>query len=302
MRRVTPASERGSVTVFVVLIMPMLVLFGAFVFDGGRGIVARSETQNAADAGALAKATDCANDIATTDVAPYQTNGVTLRVDTPVCDASSGVTVSGTKTVNRLFSDPFRPSDVTRSATAKWGNLASAATLPIVIADCEFSPGLLDGTADVLLYLDDPKPQSGCSSLPGGFSQLVDDDCQITIGAGGLAEGDAGGDIQKIVPCITNATGAALPKDVLVPMYDAAACAATCKGKGPYKILGFAMLRVTGYSFNGNFNGGGMDKKCPDDKNRGRYCLRGDFVRFVVSQGTPGPSTDFGVRQVFLVS
>ena len=85
-------------------------------------------------------------------------------------------------------------------------------------------------------------------------------------------------------------------------MYDAAACASTCKGKGPYPILGFAMFRVTGYSFNGSFAGGGMGKKCPDDKNRGKYCLRGDFVRFVTSQGTPGPSTDFGVLQVFLIS
>lgn len=296
-------TDRGGVTVFVVLMMPLLVFFGAFVFDGGRGIVARRETQNAADAGALAKATDCVMKVTTTNFVPYQTNGTQLA-NAPTCNTTTGTTtVSMTKRIDLLFRPGGGSKDVMRSATAKWGTLSGATTLPIVIANCEFTQALLDGTTDVLIYLDDTKPQSGCSSLPGGFSQLSDNDCEVAITAGGIAAGDPGGDIQKVVPCLTNPTSPALPKDVLVPMYDAAACvAAGCKGKGPYPILGFAMFRVTGYSFNGNYAGGGMDKKCPQDKDRGKYCLRGDFVRFVVSQGTTGTSTDFGVQRVFLIS
>ena len=38
----------------------------------------------------------------------------------------------------------------------------------------------------------------------------------------------------------------------------------------------------------------------PDESTRGKYCIRGDFVRFVTSQGTPGPSGDFGTYNVYL--
>lgn len=298
-------ADRGGVTLFVVLMMPLLVFFGAFVFDGGRGIVARRETQNAADAGALAKATDCAKKIETTDFVPYQTNGASLA-NAPTCEADGTTTVFMTKTIDLVFwPTPGGDSrDVTRSATAKWGTLGSANTIPITISSCEFSLAILDGTTDIYLYLDDPKPQSGCSSLPGGFSQLRDNDCSVPISAGGTAAGDPGGDLMKAVPCIVNPTAPALPSEVLIPIYDAPTCnAADCKGKGPYPITGFAVFRVSGYSFNGNkYAGAGMTNKCPDDKDRGKYCIRGDFVRFVTSQGTPGSSTDFGVTQVFLIT
>jgi hypothetical protein len=174
--------------------------------------------------------------------------------------------------------------------------------VPITISNCEFSQVLLDGTTDIILYLDDTKPQSGCSSRPGGFSQLLNNSCAVTITAGGTVAGDPGGDLQKQVPCLTNPTAPALPHDILIAMYDAAACnAAGCNGHGPYPILGFAMFHVTGYSFNGNKNDGTLGNKCPD-QTRGKYCIRGDFIRFVTSQGSPGPSTDFGTIQVYLFS
>jgi len=300
MRRLNQHDDAGVTTIFVVLMMPMLVLFGAFVFDGGRGIVARRQTQNAADAGALAKATDCAKAITTTDFTPYQTNGAVLA-NTPTC-GSGTTTVSMTRNIVYVFVPGGGNADVTRSATAVWGTLGTATTLPLVISNCEFSLALLDGTADITLYLDDPKPQSGCSSLPGGFSQLLATGCGVTVSASGTVAGDPGGDLQKQVACLTNPTAPALPHDVLIAMYDAAACqAAGCNGHGPYPILGFAMFHVTGYSFNGNKSDGTLGKKCPDET-RGKYCIRGDFIRFVTSQGSPGPSTDFGTTQVHLTS
>jgi Flp pilus assembly protein TadG len=304
MRRLTRrngrADDRGVATILVVLAMPALVLFGALVFDGGRGVVARRETQNAADAGALAKATDCAKGVASTSFTPYQTNGATLA-NTPTC-GSGTTTVTMSKGITFIFRPGGGNATVTRSATARWGTLGRATTVPIVISNCEFSQALLDGTTDITLYLDDAKPQSGCSSLPGGFSQLLNTNCAVTISAGGTVPGDPGGDLQKQVPCITNPTAPPLPHDILIPMYDAAACqAAGCKGHGPYPILGFAMFHVTGYSFNGNKYDGTLAKKCPDET-RGKYCLRGDFIRFTTQQGTPGTSTDFGLYQVYLYS
>src|SRR4029078_5213553 len=131
-------------------------------------------------------------------------------------------------------------------------------TIPITISNCEFSQALLNGNTDIIIYLDDPKPQSGCSSLPGGFSEIQTTSQCINAG-GNPVPGDHRGDLQKLVPCLTP-----LPMDVLVPMYDAAACqAAGCNGHGPYKILGYAMFHVTGFSFNGNNWGGTLGKNCP---------------------------------------
>ena len=288
--------DRGVATIFLILAMVAILVGAALAIDVGRYVLEARSAQNSADATALAVATDCAlTGSPITDYTPYRKDGQTTTP--PVC-ASNRATITVTKTVDQTFLQQS-VGDVTRSATAKWGTIGKASTLPIVIADCEFRA---DEGATVTLYLDDPKPQSGCSSLPGGFSQLLGEGCEVTITAGGFAPGKTGGDLQKDVPCITNPNGPpALPYGVLIPIYDAQACAdAGCKGKGPYKIKGFALLRVTGYSFNGNAYDGTLDKKCPDDKNRGKYCIRGLYKKFVTTRGTPGDSQNFGVSQVWL--
>lgn len=295
--------DRGSGTLFVVLAMPFLILASALVFDGGRGYVARRETQNAADAGALAKATDCAKAITSTVFTPYQTNGASLA-NAPLCGTGT-TTVSMSKNITFMFRPGGGNATVTRSATARWGTLGSATTTPVVVSSCEFDTARLDGDTDIFFYLDDTSPWSGCSSLPGGFSQLDDDDCAITVTAGSgntvVAQGQAGNALQRIIPCITNPTSPALPREVLIAIYDAAACGSGCRGNGVYPIAGFAMIRVTGYRLNGNnVAGAGMPNQCPERQTRGRYCLRGDFIRSVTSIGTPGSSTNFGLLQVAL--
>ena len=303
MRRLTSDNDRGIATLFVVLMMPLLLFFGALVFDGGRGYLARRQTQNAADAGALAKATDCAlqRGESATVFTPYATNGAALS-NSPTCGTGTTTVAMG-----RVITFVFAPGGgtVTRSATANWGTIGTATTVPITISNCEFTQALLAGTTDIIIYLDDAKPQTGCASLPGGFSQLNPGGtfCGVVITAGGLVAGQTGAPDPRLDDCVTNPTAPKLPHDILIPMYDAAACQNTagCKGSGPYKILGFAMFHVTGYSFTGSRYGGTLPKDCPD-KNRGKYCLQGDFIRFVSSQGTPGPSTDFGTYQVYLAS
>ena len=91
---------------------------------------------------------------------------------------------------------------------------------PIVIADCEFSQAVLEGTRPSTFYLDDPKPQTGCSSLPGGLrlSSSATAARSRSPPAGWLrSRGKPGGDLQKDVPCITNPerpTGAPLHRAV----------------------------------------------------------------------------------------
>jgi hypothetical protein len=311
MRRLTrhDRDDRGFVTLFVIGMITVLLLASAAAIDVSRFSQENSSAQHSADATALAVATDCVMTDAPQTPAAYEmyrkTPEQVISDDTPIPTTcpSDEIVVTVVKDVNSGLLLNRDARQVQKTATVEWGTIGTANTLPITISDCEFSEALLDGTTDITLYLDDPKPQSGCSSLPGGFSQLLDSDCAVTVSAGGTAPGDPGGDIHKVVPCITNPTAPYLPHDVLIPMYDADACqAAGCKGKGPYPIVGFAMFRVTGYSFNGNNYDGTLAKSCPEEKDRGKYCIRGDFFRFVSSQGTPGPSTDFGLKQVYLSS
>jgi hypothetical protein len=301
MRRLTgtPRDDHGVATIFVILAMTAILVGAALAIDVGGYVAAARSAQNSADATVLAVATDCAlTGAPIDDYSPYRKTGQTIT--TPVC-GSGEATITVTKEVDGLLLAQSAGA-VNRSATARWGTLARANTVPIVIADCEFSPLILDGGKDITIYLDDTKPQSGCSSLPGGFSQLRDDVCEVDITAGGTAPGQPGAALNKLVPCITNPVGDPLPHVILIPLYSASACQETgCKGNGQYPILGFAGFKVTGYSFNGNNYAGTLGKNCPDTT-RGKYCLRGDFVPEITSDGTPGPSTDFGVTQVYLYS
>jgi hypothetical protein len=292
--------DRGLATLFLVLAMTVILVGAGFAVDVGQYVVHARSAQNSADATVLAVATDCAlTGAPITDYSPYRKSGQTIT--DPACgNGEASITV--TKDVDGLFLPSVTAGSVDRSATAIWGTLSSATTLPIVISDCEFSQALLEGNNDITLYLDDTKPQSGCSSLPGGFSQLEGDGCEVVISAGGTAPGKPGADLQKQVPCLTNPQAPYLPHDVLIPMYDAAACqAGDCKGNGDYPIVGFAVFRVTGYSLNGKNYAGTLGKKCPDES-RGKYCLRGDFTPGTVPTGTPGPSTDFGAYRISLSS
>jgi Putative Flp pilus-assembly TadE/G-like len=302
MRRLaeTDRDDRGGATIFVIVAITAVLVGAGFAVDVGQYVVAARSVQNSADATVLAVATDCARTGAPiVDYSQYRKTGQTISA----AACGSGVaTITATKSVDGLFLQQSNGT-VERTATARWGTIGTASVLPLVISDCEFSQALLNGSADITIYLDDPKPQSGCSSLPGGFSQLLGSGCAVTISAGGTAAGQPGGALQTLVPCITNPGPPALPHDVLIPMYDAAACqSAGCNGHGPYTILGFAVFHITGYSFNGNNYAGTLGKKCPEEKDRGKYCLRGDFIKFTTTSGTPGPSTDYGVTKVYLYS
>jgi hypothetical protein len=292
--------DQGAATLFLILAMTAVLIAAAFAVDVGRYVVEARSAQNSADATVLAVATDCARTGSPiVDYSPYRKPKQTISE--PTCGNGEAVIAVTTPMTDGLF---LRRSvgSVTRTATAAWATLGQATTVPLIVSDCEFSEALLDGTSDIILYLDDPKPDSGCSSLPGGFSQLLSDGCEVTVTAGAAAVGSPGADLQKIVECITNPSGPALPHDILIALYDAAACEALdCKGRGPYPVLGFAVLRVTGYSFIGNFFDGTLGRTCPDG-DRGRYCIRGDFIRSVTSQGALGPSVDFGTYNVHLTS
>src|SRR5262245_1156986 len=261
MRRLTQhdRDDHGVGTILLVLAMAAILFGAGFAIDVTRFSQENSSAQHSADATALAVATDCVLSSAHVPQAagnydvyrkvPDQVISATTPINSSSCSTGK-VTITVEKNVDKGMFLNRDAGSVHKTAEVQWGTLGTATTIPITISSCEFSQALLDGTTDIILYLDDAKPQSGCSSLPGGFSQLVNNNCAVTVSAAGTVPGDPGGDLNKQVDCITNPTAPKLPHDVLIPMYDAAACAGTCKGHGPYPILGFAAFHVTGYSFN----------------------------------------------------
>jgi hypothetical protein len=297
--------DSGVATILVILAMTAILIGAALAIDVGGYVATARSAQSSADGTVLALAMDCAVEGAPVGgYEVYRKDGQTI--DDPACrtalDAACPeyATVTVTDDVDGLLLVQSA-GDVDRSATACWGTLGDANTVPLVISDCEFvepSKGTL-----ITLYLDDPKPQGRCLDLPGGFSQLNRTDCSVPISAGGIADGIfGGGGLQSKEDCLIHPPPEApLPRTILIPIYDAKDCKENCSPSSlPFLIKGFAALEVTGYSFNGNVFGGSLGKKCPDEKDRGKYCIEGVFVEFVGFDGTPGPSGDFGVSVVYL--
>jgi hypothetical protein len=295
MRRLT-RDDSGIASIFVILIMVVLLGATAIALDGGAVIVGKRSVQNSADAAALAAATDCGRGAA---CPPSVTSYLRTGETTPGAAINSGAHTA-TVTVSKVINFTFAPvigmdsGTVNRSATAQWGTIGGASTIPIIISQCEFDQALLNGTTDVILYMGDPSPHRGCTgSPPGGFAWLTQSGCSVPTTAGGQVAGSTGASSHGGESCVFPLLG----KEVLIPMFSGYSGTGS---NATYTIAGYAAFKLTGYSFNGN-DYSGLPKKCPDDTTRGTYCIQGDFVRFTTQQGTPGGSTDFGAYFVNLI-
>ncbi len=290
MRRLTDRDDdRGAATLFIVFMLPVIALFGSLVLDGGRVYVARGETQNAADAGALAKATDCAKGVTATDLTPYLTAGVSV-VGTPSC-GSGTTTVVVEQTIDSAFPPPIPTSwTVTKSATARWGALNTASgVFPITIATCA-----LNGVAFGQKVTFHAHNFGACSNPSGQFG-WTDINCSaptsVTVGQG-FGIGGTTGNTPK--SCTDAQIDAFVGKDVLVPVWDPAltSCGLT------YCLTTFVQFHLTGWSGNGAAHFGAppstLKKQCDGSAdgdlnfNENTPCIRGYFVKFTTETGQFG--------------
>jgi Flp pilus assembly protein TadG len=321
MRRLTKhdRDDRGVVTLLVIGMITVLLLASAAAIDVSRFSQENSSAQHSADATAMAVATDCVlspthlpQPAAAYDMyrkTPDQVISATTPIGAASCSGNKvTITVEHDVDSGLLLNRDARL--VHKTAEVQWGTVGSANTLPITIASCEFTPAILDGAANVYLYLDQPSPLSGCSGGPGGFGSLTDTgsdaDCLTVSVVSDVAEGGTGASdhaaqcIRDRFETILNGGGFV---DVFVPIYGAYSHVGSTFN---YTIIGYATFRMRGYEFNGapgdagTLDGGGASRNCPNIGPGNEYCLHGDFIRFTTSQGTPGPSTDFGTKQVFL--
>jgi hypothetical protein len=315
MRRLNQHDDRGVAAVFVVLMVPFLALFASFVFDGGRGIVARRQTQNSADAGALAKATDCSKAVTTTNFAAYQTGGAVLA-NAPTCGAGT-TTVSMTKHITATFPLGVGPWDVTRSAIAHWGTIGGATTAPVVISQCTFDTATNFGatfpSAEVIIPLG--AGGADCPGRPPGSFGWLDTGltgpCSIAtvLNSSGqyVAHGNNGNGNGTWWDCITSV---GVNGSLTLPIFGA-----SCNSPSPcvvgqndgngfnnyYLLLGYAELQITGW----NLQHGSPTKaptpgfpSCPGSGSAS--CLKGRFIKFTTQAGSTGNGGSFGVQVVYL--
>jgi Flp pilus assembly protein TadG len=287
--------DHGVATIFAIIAMVVILIGAGLAIDVGQYVAASRSAQNTADATSLAVAADCAIiGSPTADYSPYRKPGQTINA--PAC-GDGQTTVTATKTVGGLLLKQTA-GDVDRSATARWGTLSGATTIPIIIAKCEFDQFPVEGASDIIIHLPDPKKTSGCASGPGGFGQLDSVDlCEVDITAGGTASGKPGNDVFKQIPCLP------LPSDLLIPIFDETQCpVGGCQGNDQYPVLGFAVFHLTGYRFLAGGSGSNAGTLAIDtcDDTIGKNCIRGDFIKFTTLDGIPGESEDFGLYQIFL--
>jgi Flp pilus assembly protein TadG len=303
MRRLitTDRDDRGGATVFIIIAITAVMIGVGFAIDVGQYVAAARSAQNTADATALAVATDCAlTGTPNADYSPYRKPGQTITA--PAC-GSGEATITATKDVDGLFLQQSAGA-VDRTATARWGTLETATTIPIVVAKCEWYKQPPSSSNEIIIHLPDTKKQTGCASGPGGFGQLdrdsnSDDPCEVLISSSSTAPGKPGNDLLKAIPCITNPSDPVLPREIMIPIFNDEECPeGGCQGNGEYPIMGFAVFNLTGYSFGPR--SGGLPLEC--DKSIGKNCIRGFFIETTTTQGTPGSSTKFGVTKVYLYS
>jgi len=263
MRRLS--GDRGAVAVLVALLMVPLLACTALVVDIGAAYVERQQLQNAADAGALAIAQDCAaaraacNTMSATATSMATANAgssasaVAVRVGTTV-------TVTASATVNYLFAPVIGvfSTSVSAKSTAAWGApVSGTSVLPITFSWCAFKAqtggGVPTPTATSLRFSkSDGTTCTGPSGnvVPGGFGWLkpvTGTNCVVTSSISGILMSDPG----SSSPCSDTFFTAQLNKTVLLPIFDKSGGT----GSGAwYQVYGYAAFRLTAYKFQGNNN------------------------------------------------
>ena len=339
------SEEDGATAVIVAISLVVLFGMGALVIDVGNLYWERRQLQNGADAAALAAAQDlAAGDSAATaeDTARtytsanntrdayvediYQPTTTSVTVETITGDADESGTIASFLASILGVDNYFTQA----SATAAWGDIAGAATIPITI--CEDAWNHLTGNGTVLpsagssiLRIGVPPGQldadidcsnpGGGDVPPGGFGFLdADANCEAHVATDGWSDGETGNtpDIAGSSPCdakdfydvlidaVDNGT------KLLIPIFDEYDEQGS---SGQYHIIGFGALELRGYTINGgpqhptygrsyNWIHGGS--ACPGSAS----CLDLRFTNFVSLGGDMipgGGGSDFGASVVRLI-
>jgi Flp pilus assembly protein TadG len=315
--------EDGAIAVIVGVSLLVLVGIGAFVVDAGNLYWERRQLQNGADAAALAAAQGLVggdSEAAAYTVARYYADANNSRgayVRGPaegdpgfVVDSNS---VTVTARTGSYVSEGSLDSFLARvlgvdsyatqaSATASWGSLGSADTIPLTFSECEWHQmtGLLgkedEDPADFLptgqrtVYFHSTKTaqeEFSCGydapnhDHPGGFGWLSAEGgaCEAYV-ENGTVKTDTGNNVPK--ECSASFLASLIGKTVAMPIFSSV----TLQGSNAtYTISGFAAFEMSGYHLSGN-----KEYHYPQDKppcKGNDRCIRGRFVDYWSLDGVP---------------
>jgi hypothetical protein len=262
--------DKGAVAVMVALLIVPLLACTALVVDVGALYLERRQLQNAADAGALAIAADCAATGVVTRVAACSTMTATAKSFAqlnagPTAAAAAArtgnrVTVTAHSTVNFAFAPVIGVNNksVSAKSTASWGApVAGTSILPITFSWCAFKAqtggGVPTPTTHALRFSkSDGTTCTGPSGnvVPGGFGWLVTNpgtSCNVTSNISGRLYSDPG----SSSPCNDSFFTAQLNKTVLIPLFEQSGGT----GSGAwYQVYTYVAFHLTAFKFQGNNN------------------------------------------------
>jgi Flp pilus assembly protein TadG len=296
--------EEGATAVIIGLLMIPLIGFGAIVVDVGLIYWEARQLQNGADAAALAVAQDCAEgscgayQATADDFTDWNANDgqADAAVQLPGLHGPKSVTVTAsTRTATGTglsyalagvlgadFNETFA-----RTATARYGGIGSATTIPLTFSKCEWD--VLTGgnlanlpTGERLVYFhssQSAKAQNSCGgpanqNHPGGFGWLSPHGgkCEAQVVMGDVST-DTGNNVPSV--CSSSHLQALVGQEVLMPIFGSVSQQGN---NATYHIVGFAALKVSGFRFSGNkeFNYPGDDGPCSGNDR----CITGSFVKY----------------------
>lgn len=268
--------EDGAVAVIVALTIVVLVGMAAMVIDVGQLYQERRELQNGADFAALVVAKDCgmgncgdttgtattyaddnANDnTSAVDGVTVDLDARTAKVDTSTSDPSGGSRI--TYKFAQVLG--FNGDKVRASATAQWGPVATAPSLPLTISECEWNRGTGNDptnlpSAKATFSFHDGNNAEPCnpggsgSDVPGGFGWLDAENCSATASVrnGAVWVGSSPGNSP---PQSCDPSNFPLGTPLLFPVFDDT----SGTGQGAqFRIIGYAAFELSGYQLhNGN--------------------------------------------------
>jgi Flp pilus assembly protein TadG len=314
-------NESGAVIVFVAVALVVLLGMTAFVIDFGRIWQERRELQAGATAGVLAVAEDCARDLC--DLAYNELATAELYADANAIDGAASVfsidldltdqavqvvtateNTEGGDTMDMLFAGivGFGTITVGADAAAAWGTPLQAATLPLIISDCEWrkdEPGWPDGgsatlpdsganlssypMATINLHEGPFVPEDLCTiqpglDLPGGFGWIdTSGACVSEVSEEAWIGADPGS--SPPTSCIPADFADLLGKPIAIPYFSETQGGGNISG---YRATALAAFVIAGYDFGGPYTGGSVS--CGPATS----CLTGWFVNYVSNAGAPG--------------
>lgn len=323
-------ADGGAIAPLLPFLVLLLIILAAMVINVGLLYVERRELQNGADAAALAIATECAK------VGPECTETSDLGLQYAGLNAADGESnvdeidiVANSVKVTTSTShggSPFVPAalaeflgasnkTVHADATAKWGAVAAARTLPLTFCTKEYAdfvaahPPVAPGTPGAAVLELAVKPGAGpgkgpvkdaspCDknssglNAPGAFGWLPDEtrdaNCEALLKVGDtflIGDSDPGASPPNDAACKalfdSDPTKNLYHQTVLIPIYD------EVSGTGSsveYGITKFAAFYVTGWELPGGVYPLSPKYKC---KLAGMFCIAGYFVNAVDLDGEP---------------